>query len=147
YPVAARPLDLFENPFPDGYPRFWSLPVHTGSGTMNVLAVFNLTPKMQTFEITPAMLGIAKGREFMAFEWWQYKWLGRFKSHFRVDVPAEDVAVIHAQPVRSVPSLLSVSHHITGTHIVEGVRFENRSGKLKGVLATKAGLAVVLFGY
>ena len=147
YPEAARPLDLFENVFPEGYPHLWSLRVKTGLGTIKVLAVFNLTRNSRTFRITPEMVGIQNKRTFIALEWWQCKWLGRFRGAFQVEVPAEDVAVIHAQVVRKVPSLISVSHHITGGYIVEKVRFNRTSGTLEGVLATKSGLRVVLFGH
>jgi hypothetical protein len=147
YPQAARPLDMFENPFPEGYPVFWALSIPTGFGPMTTLAVFNLANQTQPYEITPKMLGIESGKEFLALEWWQCRWLGRYKDKFQIDVPAEDVAVIHAQRTRDVPSLLSVSHHITGGYIVEDVSFDPQTGTLGGVLATKAGLRVVLFGH
>ena len=58
YPQAARPLDLFENPFPEGYPALWALSLQTGFGAMTALAVFNLTSRTQSYDITPKMLGI-----------------------------------------------------------------------------------------
>jgi len=82
----------------------------------------------------------------VALEWWQCRWLGRFKNRFTLDVPPGDVAVIHAQPVKAVPFPVSVSHHITGGYIVENVSFDRRSGKLRGALRTKEGLRMVLFG-
>ncbi len=147
YPHAARPLDMFENPYPEDFPKLWALSLMTGFGPMTVLAVFNLTGKTQTYEIRPEMLGIEPGKDFVAIEWWQYRWLGRFGGQFAIEVPPEDVAVIHAQPVRDVPSLVSVSHHITGGHIVNDVSFDSSSGKLTGVLATKAGIPLNLFGH
>ena len=147
YPEAARPLDLFENPFPEGYPTFWAQSLQTGFGPTTALAVFNLTSKTRQYEITPGMLGIASGREFIALEWWQYQWLGRFKGKFMIEVPAEDVAVIHAQPTGEVPSLVSVSHHVTGGYIVENVTFDQQTSMLTGVLVTKPGLRVLLFGH
>jgi hypothetical protein len=146
YPHAARPLDLFDHPFPEGYPAFWALNVQTGFGPATALAVFNLTPESRKYEISPKMMGLERGREFLALEWWQYRWLGRFKDKFEVEVPAGDVAMIHAQPVKDVPSLVSVSHHYTGSYIVEDVQFDPSTAVLKGVLATKQGLRVVLFG-
>ncbi|MDR3676916.1 MAG: hypothetical protein P4N24_15605, partial [Acidobacteriota bacterium] len=146
YPRAARPLDLFEHPFPQGYPALWSLSLPTGFGPMTALAVFNLTNETRKYRITPKMLGLEAGKLFMALEWWQYRWLGRFDKDFEIDVPAGDVAIIHAQPIKDVPSLVSVSHHFTGGYIVEDVEFDTSTGMLKGVLATKAGLRVVLFG-
>jgi hypothetical protein len=147
YPEAARPLDLFASPFPEGYPAFWALPLKTGFGPMTALAVFNLTSRTQPYDIAPKMLGIEPGREFLALEWWQYRWLGRFKDKFRIEVPAEDVAVIHAQPTQDVPSLVSISHHFTGGYIVENVEFDREVAALKGTLVTKPGLPVVLFGH
>lgn len=146
YPHAARPLDLFDNPYPEGYPAVWSLPVRAGFGPRTVLAVFNLTSESRKYAITPGMLGIESAQEFLALEWWQYRWLGRFGGNFEVEVPAGDVAVIHAQPIKDVPSLLSVSHHFTGSYIIEDVAFDASSGALKGVIATKPGLHLVLFG-
>lgn len=146
YPNAARSLDLFEHSFPKGYPSLWQLRLQTGFGPATALAVFNMTREPIRFRITPAMLGVGDGRKFVALEWWQYRWLGCFKETFEVDVPAGDVAMLHAQPVKDVPSLLSVSHHYTGGYIVEDVRFDPSSAALTGVLVTKPGLRMVLFG-
>jgi hypothetical protein len=147
YPRAARPLDLFNHPFPEGYPAFWSLTLDTEFGPRSVLAVFNLTEKTKTYTITPEMLGIRPGKEFLALEWWQYRWLGRFDRPFSIDVPPEDVAVIHARPTQHVPSLLSISHHVTGGYILENIAFDPATGKLSGIIAAKAGVPMVLFGH
>lgn len=100
---AARPLDLFEHPFPESYPALWSQSVPHESGqagaTRTALAVFNLENRTRTFRITPSMLGIPEGEELLALEWWQSRWLGRYRGAFEIEVPAEDVAVIHAQPM------------------------------------------------
>jgi hypothetical protein len=113
---------------------------------MTALAVFNLTNETRKYRITPKMLGLEAGKPFLALDWWQYRWLGKFDNDFEIDVPAGDVAIIHAQPVRDVPSLVSVSHHFTGGYIVEDVEFDASTATLRGVLATKADLRVVLFG-
>jgi hypothetical protein len=111
-----------------------------------VLAVFNLTGKTRSYVIRPEMLRIDAGVEFVALEWWQYRWLGRFNDAFTIEVPPEDVAMIHARPVEQVPSLLSVSHHVTGAHIVRDVTFDRSTGELTGALITKKGLKMTLFG-
>ena len=146
FPHAARPLDLFEKPFPEGYPALWALETRSPLGTATALAVFNLGRETRKFRINPEMLGIGDHEEFVALEWWQQRWLGRFNGEFELEVPPEDVAVIHARPSRSTPGLVSVSHHITGNYIVEQASFDRRTGMLNGVLATRSGLRVVLFG-
>jgi hypothetical protein len=105
-----------------------------------------LTRDTQKYQITPKMLGLESGKTFLALEWWQYRWLGRFEEEFEIEVPAGDVAVLHAQPVKDVPSLVSVSHHFTGGYIIESAEFDAASAALKGVLVTKSCLRVVLFG-
>ena len=144
---AARPLDLFEHPFPEEYPALWALSLDTGMGPVTALAAFNLTETTRTFRIEPDMLGMEEGCEFLALEWWQSRWLGRFDGPFNLEVPPGDVAVIHAGHPQEVPSLISVSHHITGGYIVDEVTFDPDSGLLSGILATKAGLNLVLFGH
>lgn len=146
-PLAARAVNLFESPFPEGYPSLWSLPLATGFGPMTVLAVFNLTGSTCKYVIDAKMLGIAPDAAYVALEWWQGKWLGQHNDAFEIEVPAEDVAIIHAQPIGDVPSLVSVSHHYTGGYILEEVRFEPETGILSGILATKAGIAMVLYGF
>lgn len=146
-PRAARPLDLFENPFPDGYPSLWSLPSRTAHGSRTCLAVFNLEGEARRFTITPTMLGIDPGREFLALEWWNQRWLGRFDGAFDIEVPGEDVAIVHARPCGRQPAVLSVSHHVTGSDIITASSFDARKGRLRGELRTKAGLRVVLFGH
>ena len=145
-PRAARPLDLFENPFPQGYPALWSLTTPSPIGSRTALAVFNLTGRTRTWAITPAMLGLPERGDFLAMEWWGQRWLGRFSGPFELEVPPEDVAVIHALPARSTPQLLSTSHHITGNYIVAAASFDPGTGILSGELATRSGLRVVLFG-
>ena len=144
---AARPLDLFEHPFPEGYPALWALSLDTGIGPATALAAFNLTEATRSFRIEPGMLGLEEGREFLALEWWQSRWLGRFDGPFTLEVPAGDVAVIHARHTGEAPSLISVSHPITGGYIVKEVVFDPVSGTLCGALDTKAGLGLVLFGH
>jgi hypothetical protein len=146
YPNAARPLNLFENPYPDGFPDVWSLPVETAYGASSVLAVFNLSDKNKLYEITPEMLGLKTGTEYISFNWWPCEWLGRFNGPFTINIPSGDTVVLHTKPIGDEPSLVSVSHHITGGYIIENVKFDNETGELSGRIASKAGLNITIFG-
>lgn len=44
------------------------------------------------------------------------------------------------------PCLVSVSHHISGGTILRDVRFDEGHAVLRGLLETKPGIPVVLFG-
>jgi hypothetical protein len=147
YPVAARPLDLFEAPFPDGYPAIWSLPVGFDGRPTTAIALFNLDGTPRRFEVDAALFRIDPATPFAAYEWWQMRFLGTHAGRVGVEVPAGDVAILHAAPVAAHPALVSVSHHHTPWHIVESCRWDESAQALTGTLHTKAGLPVTLFGH
>lgn len=144
---AAKPINLFENPFPEGYPSIWRLEARRPFGPRAALAVFNLTGKTQQYRIEPSWLGIRCKKPFIALEWWQSRWIGTFNSSFEISVPAEDVAVIHAGPLTMQPSIISVQHHISGGHIIDNVSFDSSRGMLIGTITTKPGIKTVVYGY
>ncbi len=146
-PTAAVPLDLFDNPAPSGYPAVWRLRTEAPSGSAQAIALFNLNNETQSFCVRPEMFGFSADSEWLALEWWQYRWLGCFQGAFTLDVPPLDVAVVHAQPVGEQPAVVSCAHHPTGLYIVEDAAFDVESGILSGRLATRPGLKTVLFGY
>jgi hypothetical protein len=144
---AARPLNLFENPFPEGYPSIWSLEAAWPYGPRKILAIFNLTDRFQRYWVEPEWLGIPQDKEYTVLEWWQYRRLGCLSGALKLEVPPEDAAVLHAAPVLDVPRVVSVGHHITGGYILDNVAFDEDSGELSGELVTKPGLRTVLFGH
>lgn len=147
YRVAARPLDLFAASTPEGYPAVWALPVRADGTDRFALALFNLDPQVRQFEVTAAMLGLDAAAPFVACEWWQSRYLGVQTGGLEVEVPSGDVAVIHVSPVAEHPTLVSVSHHHTPWHIVRECRWDEAACTLCGVIETKPGLKVTLFGH
>jgi hypothetical protein len=147
YPVAARPLDLFSAATPEGYPAVWALPIRAAGVERIALALFNLDPRVRRFELTASMLGLDAATPFAAWEWWQNRYLGVHTGRLEVEVGSGDVAVIHAGPVADHPSVLSVSHHHTPWHIVPECRWDAESRVVRGVLLTKPGLKITLYGH
>ena len=146
YGIAARPIDLFEHPYPEDIPHIWHLPVQSDWGTGGALAIFNLSSDVLRIEIQPEWLGLTSGAPFGAVEWWQLRWLGRFDGPFELFIPPADVAVVHAQPYRPHPWLVSVSHHFTGGWIVENLHFDPEAQQLRGILLTRPGISLSLVG-
>jgi hypothetical protein len=144
---AAVPINLFENPFPEGCPSMWRLEPEWESGPSAALALFNFEKNTKKFIIDPDMVGIDMDCEFIVLEWWQGRWLGKFNGQFTVDVPPEDCAVLHAKPLSSEPCIVSVSHHITGGYILNDVKFNAKTCILAGEILTKPGIDMVLYGY
>jgi hypothetical protein len=147
YPVAARPLDLFEAIVPGDSPSVWALPVTAAGDTRTALALFNIGEQTRRFRVTAAMLGLDAAAPFAAYEWWQCRYLGVHVGGLDVDVPPGDVGVVHAAPIAPHPVLVSLSHHHTGWYIVENCAWDEAAGILRGMLRTKAGLPVALFGH
>jgi hypothetical protein len=144
--TAAKPLDLFDSPFPEGYPAIWQWDVETGQGTTRSIALFNMNERMRTFRVSPDMFGIDEDAEWVALEWWQNRWLGRKSGEFTVDVPPLDVAVIHGKPTMNTPSIVSCSHHPSGMYILETEGYDEENRMLRGNLVTRPKLKTVLFG-
>lgn len=144
---TAIPLNLFENPFPEGYPSVWCLDSDWDYGPKKIIALFNFDRNVQEFVLTSDMFGISSEEEYIVLEWWNGKWLGQFSENVKVDVPSEDCAVLHAVQVKKVPEVLSVSHHISGGYILSDMSFNEKNGQLSGVIETKKGLKIVLYGY
>jgi len=147
-PTAAVPLDLFDNPFPDAYPGIWRLRVDGAGGPAQAFALFNLDGRTKTFRLRREWFGYDPDADLIALEWWQSRWLGRFAADqpIEIDVPPEDVAILHAQPVSEQPALISCAHHPVGLYIVGPTRFDAATGELSGSLLTRPGLKTVLMG-
>lgn len=145
-PTAAVPLDLFEAPFPEGYPAIWQWDVETPTGPARAVALFNLDRQTRTFTLNPSHFDLDASAEWMALEWWQQRWLGRIRGAADVEVPPQDVAIVHAQPATDTPAILSCSHHPAGLTLVESPRFDPDSATLSATLVTRPGLHTVVFG-
>lgn len=146
YPVAARPVDLFEQPAPEGYPARWALQHGISGEKRTALALFNLDAQPRRFVVSAADFGFASGETFAAWEWWQSRYFGTH-TQLEIDVPPYDVAVIHAVAVRNQPVFGSLSHHYTGGHIVVDLLWNEDETALEGTLVTKPGLTITLHGH
>ncbi len=144
---SARPVNLFENPFPDGYPSIWCLDIERETGSQKTVALFNFDRSSMEFMLNPELLGIPDDMEYIALEWWEGKWLGRFTSNMKITVSSEDCAVIHAIQIGKNPEIISISHHISGGYILNNIRFNENTGELSGYITTKQGLKTVMYGY
>jgi hypothetical protein len=146
-PRAARPLNLFEDPYPASYPDRWLLPVETACGPVRVLALFNLSPATRVYTVTSTDVGLSSRNRIMALEWWSERWLGCYRDSLDVEVPAYDCCVLHLSPVCTRPSIVSTSQPISGPWVVHSPCFDADSGRLSGWLELKKGLRVVVFGH
>lgn len=115
-PVAdVRPVSL--------YPYFsmlpvWNLRVHnTMLGDYNVVALFNWEEKTRMITFTAGELGIDKDANFLLFEFWTQKSLGRMNDIYSAEVAPHSVMLIAMHKEKNIPQWLSSDRHIAQTAI------------------------------
>jgi len=146
YGKAARPLDLFTNPYPDAYPRLWALPVQTDWDQWVALAVFNFDEIPYYADLDASLFGIETNATFEVMEWWMSRRMGQHQERVTIHVPPEDVAIVLAKPLRNTPWVLGTDIHFTGGWIIENVHWDEKALKLSGEIVTRPGLRGNIYG-
>ena len=111
-PETARPLDLFERVYPEDYARVLSLPIQTGWGKWNVVALFNLDDKPKRITLPVAKLGLKKRRSYRLYNFWQECYCGCFSDTLEVDIAPFSCQVLRIEEAKKHPWLLSTDMHL-----------------------------------
>ncbi|HTY89204.1 MAG TPA: glycoside hydrolase family 36 protein [Candidatus Acidoferrum sp.] len=107
---AARPVDLFEREKPE----IFVLPVRNPFEEWVVVGLFNYAPGPAVEKsVSLSRLGLDSGQEWLAFEFWQQRLLGKVREELRMPVPAESVALVALRKSRDVPQVVSTDRHFT----------------------------------
>lgn len=108
---VALPVDLFDCPLPD-YPKVFHRHVSRPWGEYEVVAVYNLGAESLKQRVAFERLGLAEGSDYLVWEFWDGRYVGRIRDGFEAWVPAGGVRVyrIAADPGR--PVILGTDMHI-----------------------------------
>lgn len=129
YGVAARPVDLFDNP----YPRVWDLRVDADWGQWHVVGVFNYEADAGAVNVAFGDLGLASGQTCLVWEFWEGRFHGLHDGAVAVTVPGRDARLLVVKPAPPAPTVLSTSFHVTqGGVELSGVRWDDGEGRLAG---------------
>lgn len=109
---VAFPLDLFERPGPELYPRLFSLAVDTPWERYILLAAYNLDDRAWTGEVDFFRLGLPKNRLFRVYEFWNEQYVGTRRDTLEISVPPLACRLYRIAPARKHPWLLSSDLHI-----------------------------------
>lgn len=154
YGRAARPVDLFAHENPE----VWDLKVDDG-GKGHILGIFHWgenvgggikprTEEPRAIVVDLTELGEPKEQAFLAYEFWEGKFLGIQQGSMRVQMEPRTVKVIALRPYAEIPSFISVDSHITqGATDIRGVSWDGFRKVLRGKLSTRAGQRYVLTFY
>lgn len=144
----ARPIDLFRVGEPGrAYPRLWHLQARPEWGEWDVLGVFNWSPEPLQETISRRDLGLGQG-DYLVFDFWAAKLLGRLGRQLKVDVASGDVACLRIMPAPQHPAVLSTDMHITqGLVDLENVRWDGRKRELSGTAVRAPGENSAVYVY
>jgi hypothetical protein len=141
YGVAARPMDLFRNP----YPRIFTLPIRRPFEEWLLLAVFNYDAKSPLVEqIKLSDLGLDASKSYLAFEFWTQDLLGDVRDVLNLNVNPSMVQLIALREAKPHPQILSTSRHFT-QGAIDLETAEWREPELRGVLRGEAGTSNEMF--
>lgn len=139
YGRAARPVDLFENVYPESHPRLWHLPVDTGWDHRDVVAVVNCERDMD-IKVDFRQLGITPPQPCHLWEFWEQQYLGHANNGFSLASKCPSSRLIAIVPERPHPWVLSTSFHFAqGACELESVSWNEENATLSGMLVRPSG--------
>lgn len=105
------PLDLF--PIYGDKP-VWVLKIRRAFGSWDVVSLFNWDENnAQEIGFTMQEAGLDPGREYLAYDFWNKKMLGRIKGGLKLKIPPKANALIAIHPDLGRPQFVSSDRHLT----------------------------------
>ncbi len=135
YGEAARPVDLFRKPFPDGRPEI----LHLHTPQREIIGLFNFSGKT-AIAVDWQEIGLS-GR-FEAWEFYERKYLGVLDTTqlFDFPLPFPAARVLLLTPVSASPQVIATSFHFTGGAVeLSDISFDQNNFTLNGLLTRPAG--------
>ena len=141
YGEAARPVDLFRKPYPDGRPEI----LHLHTPQREVVGLFNFGGK-DAIEVDWQELGLSG--KYDAWEFYERKYLGVLDTTrpFAYPLPFPSARVLLLTPVSDRPQVIATTFHFTGGAVeLSEVAFDQTTNTLQGKLTRPAGDAGALY--
>jgi hypothetical protein len=128
--AAARPMDLYR--FGGALPRWWVLNQQHGGHAFQVAGVFNWGLKIEETDFASLDdLGLDPGREYLAFDFWSQKPVGRFRGAVGLRVAPASGRAIALHPAEAEPFIVGTDRHVAmGAADLADVRWDAKSKTL-----------------
>lgn len=133
---AARPVDLFRQPWPLGRPEIFHLRVPG----RDLVGLLNFDREKEIVVALPE-LGLADG-DYLVWEFYEQRFLGVVGSAsvLRLTLPCPAARLLALTPVATHPQVISSSFHFTqGAMELRECRWDALTGRLSGKLCRPAG--------
>jgi hypothetical protein len=129
--LPARPVDLFERDMP----RIWTV---NGPDGRIVVGLFNWEMEDREIDYPLEKLGLRRGVEYEAFEYWTNRPVGPVRDRLKYKLPGASSAVLAVREMANHPQVVSTSRHIT-QGLIDLSEERWRDGELSGVSKVVAG--------
>lgn len=128
YNATAKPLDLFIS---GKQPSIFQLPVIRSFESWHIIGIFNWDDKYENFNIP--LEQFAPDSEWHAFEFFEEKYLGNFKSEIPVNnIVAHGCRLLAVRKKTDVPQLLGTNMHLyQGAVDIDDVSWGNDELRIK----------------
>jgi hypothetical protein len=145
YPFRCEPIRF---PEPTEYPRALDLKVNSKSGIYDVVALYNWDDEDAVKIIRfHEDLGLERDTEYLVFDFWDRKFLGRFKGTIREAVPPHGTRALIIRKASTSPQLLATSRHLTAACSIQAMTWNAQEECLSGTSLTVPGNQYTLFFY
>lgn len=139
-----RPLDLFERDIPS----VWHLRATNAAESWDVVGLFNFNSQPEKRAVRFEQLGLDPNAEYLAFEFWNEKFLGRAKAGLELTLPPESSRIISIRRAADRPQLIGTDMHLLqGVHEVRRLDWDATAKTLSGVYHRMAGIKGKAFFY
>jgi len=144
-PIRAMDLYSFRGeprccPEPKEYPRALDLKVNSAAGIYDVVALYNWEDeeKEKCLNLS-ADLGLDTESDYLVFDFWGRKLLGKVKSKLSATIPAHGTKALIIKKCSEQPQLLATSRHLTSAFSIKKLNWDSSHLTLKGSSITVPG--------
>jgi hypothetical protein len=130
------------------YPEILDLKVNVKSGAYDVVGFTNWRSEAATRKISLVdKLGLDSGSGYIAFDFWNQKFLGVFTDKIEIEIEPHDTRVLSIHPVLNRPQLIGNSRHITGAYSILDQEWDGSNKQLSGTSQSVPHEAYTLWFY
>jgi len=134
YPFKTKPACC---PVPESFPRALDLKVNAVSGMYDVVALYNWENEnsLKSLDLQ-ADLGLQDETNYLVFEFWNKKLVGKFDTTIQVEVPAHGTKALIIRKESEIPQLMATSRHLTAAYSIQEMNWNPETKILSGISKT-----------
>jgi alpha-galactosidase len=142
YGEAARPVDMFENEFPE----IWVLDVKKPWGNWKIVSLFNWGDSGKVSSVNAEAVGLDPTKKYVAWEFWGKEFLGEFSTHLLLGLRPHSTKLLRIIEKPDHPAVVGTDMHL----IQGGVEIDEvtwAGGSLAGAALRPRGALGRIFVY